>query len=404
MLLVASVPVVGSGMTQSISPDRHLTQTTLFHSAGHPDARVAEIGELRGAVYLAADHFVFLDASSQLLVFVDVSTGAVASAGGKGDGPQEFRSAGLLSRSGDGGVTVWDSQQDRISVAHVVNGRGDVSAAPGYDRSLLMGDLGTRPVARYRDGTVVIRTNAMPSRDQFQLVDREPGVFRDEHQYWLVVPGRERRLMFDAMSSERYSATSATGSRATTSLIFGHLLIHAQVGQHLAVAQTDLGTVRVFDDAGNVTSEIPLPPGVPVSDERIEAERNRLLTDNDAMSKRISQGSTGDFDFGGLWRRRGEFIRAVPANRVAPPIDHMVGDLGGRLWLRQVRPDDDREHWQVWDPLGPNLMFTLTLSDGEQILDAAGDRVLLRTTDEFDVEYLLVKEIAKQGQGCASYE
>ncbi len=49
-------------------------------------------------------------------------------------------------------------------------------------------------------------------------------------------------------------------------------------------------------------------------------------------------------------------------------------------------------------------MFTLTLSDGEQILDAAGDRVLLRTTDEFDVEYLLVKEIAKQGQGCASYE
>ena len=40
-------------------------------------------------------------------------------------------------------------------------------------------------------------------------------------------------------------------------------------------------------------------------------------------------------------------------------------------------------------------MFTLTLSKGETFLDAAGDRVLLQTTDELDVEYVLVKEMTR---------
>lgn len=394
ILAVAGTPTAASGMAQ-VGPDRYLAGAPFFHSARHPDAQVAEIGELGGAIYLEADRFVFLDVSTQVLVFVNPATGTVASAGGRGDGPQEFRSAGLLGRSGDGGVVVWDSEYRRVSVADVIDGLGIVSDVRGHDRSLLLGGLGTRPVARYGDGTLVVRTNAMPSGDPFQLVTREAGVFRDEHQYWLAVPGQERRLMFEAMASEKYSSASGTATRATTSLIFGHLLLDAQAGQHFAVAQTDLGVVRVFDRFGNVTSEIPLPAGVAVSDEQIEAERNRLLAANDGMADRVSRASTGDFDFGRLWGRRAEFIRTVPANSVAPPVDRMVGDLDGRLWLRVYRPGSESEYWQAWDLSGPSLMFTLTLSKGETFLDAAGDRVLLQTTDELDVEYVLVKEMTR---------
>ena len=63
--------------------------------------------------------------------------------------------------------------------------------------------------------------------------------------------------------------------------------------------------------------------------------------------------------------------------------------------MRLVRPGDEREHWQVWELAGPELAFTLTLSEGEALLDAAGERVLVTTTGEFDEAHLLVKEMAR---------
>ena len=78
---------------------------------------------------------------------------------------------------------------------------------------------------------------------------------------------------------------------------------------------------------------------------------------------------------------------------MAPPIDHMVGDLDGRLWLRVFHPERDSERWQVWDVSAPELLFTLVLPVGEQVLDAVGGRVLVRTQDELGVDYLLVREM-----------
>ena len=109
----------------------------------------------------------------------------------------------------------------------------------------------------------------------------------------------------------------------------------------------------------------------------------------------MTDGSTGRFDFGRLWRTRSDHVRTVPANEVAPPIDRLKGDLDGRLWMRLVRPEGGRERWQVWELAGPELAFTLTLSEGEALLDAAGDRVLVATTGEFDEARLLVKEMAR---------
>ncbi|MYK67549.1 MAG: hypothetical protein F4022_13885 [Gemmatimonadetes bacterium] len=78
---------------------------------------------------------------------------------------------------------------------------------------------------------------------------------------------------------------------------------------------------------------------------------------------------------------------------VPDQINHMLGDLDGRLWLRIFRPGEEAEHWQVWDMDGPSLEFTLTLREEEELLDAAGNRVLMRTRGEFDVEYLVLPEI-----------
>jgi len=358
---------------------------------------VSAIGEIGGAFYLGVERFVFVDVMAQQLVFVDFVSGAVESAGGEGDGPQEFRSAELLSRTERGGVVVWDAERRRTSVVDVVDGSWLVSDDPRRRRfnQPSMADLGTRPVARYWNGTSVIQTNAAPSGNPFDQGARNPGSFRDTLQFWLVVPEEDPRLMFEAMSSERYSSVLPNGNRSTLDLIFGHLLLQAQVGQHLAVAQTDLGSVRVFDHSGNVRSDVPLPPRVSVSAAQIQAERNHRLAAIEAEAIRMTDGSTGRFDFGRLWRARADHIQMVPGNEAAPPIDRLKGDLDGRLWMRLVRPGDEREHWQVWELAGPELAFTLTLSEGEALLDATGDRVLVTTTGEFDEAHLLVKEMAR---------
>ena len=51
------------------------------------------------------------------------------------------------------------------------------------------------------------------------------------------------------------------------------------------------------------------------------------------------------------------------------------------------------EQWLVWDISGPRLLFAVVLGPGDLFLDAAGNRVLLRTRDEFDVDYVVVRGI-----------
>jgi len=158
------------------------------------------------------------------------------------------------------------------------------------------------------------------------------------------------------------------------------------------LAQTDLGVVRVFDRQGGVSAEVPMPVGARVTDDHIDAERNRRRARNDARVKDAER-------FGGEFARivagSSENLDDIPANEVAPPIDRVVGDLDGRLWLRLFHPDGEIEQWQVWDVSAQEMLFTLALPVGEQVLDAVGDRVLVRTKDEFGVDYLLVREMVE---------
>ena len=397
------------------APERRPAETAIFNSAGHSDSRLSEIGRLGTAMFLEPGRFVFVDTTVPNLVFVDIANGEVVSAGREGEGPGDFRRAALLSRNGDGTVFVWDSRNQRISKVGVVDGQGVVTQAE-YDESLFKSGgpltilgFGNRPVAAYPDGTLIVRDNPSPSGDMFGMPRRDPGPYRDTVPYRVAAPGGETRLLAEMLGTQSFSSVSRGGSQNTGPWIFGHELLQRQVGEHLAVAQTDLGSVRVFDRSGAVVAEIPLPPGRRASESQIEAARERRIASSERtagifaeMAGRIAQeqgrevsGIRGPEDSAD---RMGD----LPANEVAPPIDRMLGDMDGRLWLRLFDPangdlDDSvvSEEWLVWDISGPRLVFKVTLASGQDLLDAVGDRVLLRTRDEFDVDYVVVREIAR---------
>ena len=395
LLLIGAAPACLCGQVRT-APELRLADTELFESAGHPQVRVSQIGELTGAMLMSADRFVFVDGTSQELVFVTVAGNAVEWTGRKGDGPREFRSVRLLTQTATGGLVVWDADHRRLSAVDYLNEKWVVGDLRGYDRSVLRGGMLTEPAAVYEDGALVFRASVSPRSSVFEMAARETGFYRDTLQYWLAVPGEVRQLVVQGLGSEGFSSVSPTGTGATMGVIFGHSLLHTQVGQQLAVSQTDLGTVRVFDRRGKMTAEIPLPLGEVVSQDQIDAVRARHIEADDAIARKISEGQRKDgFDFASMWRNRSEHVRQAPANEIAPPISRMKGDLDGRLWLRLLRPGDTRQHWQVWNLTGPDLEFTLVLAEGETFFDATGDRVLVGARDEFDVDYLLVKEIVR---------
>ena len=372
-----------AGVTAQEAPELYTADTPLYHSSTSSDERVSQIGRLYAARLLSPDRFVFVDLSLNWLVFVNASDGGVVTAGREGEGPHEFKLPILVGRSRDGGVVVWDAVHRRFAL---VNADGTFAEPPVYERSAFA-LVTTRVVARYADGTVVIADDAFP----IGLPGEQPppGPFRNTVQYQTLAPNEPARSIAQFLDTELYYEKQGSRGRSR-SIIFAHRLHDAQVGQHLAVAQTDLGKVHVLDLSGATVAEVPLPPAIPMSEDRILAVRKGIEERATPGARRRRQSGVPEL----LSGSGGPFLfRDLPANNVAPAINHMKGDLDGRLWLRLFRPDEEAEYWQVWDIDGPNLEFTLTLPEGEELLDAAGDRVLLRTRDEFDVEYLVLREI-----------
>ena len=402
-ILVLTIAPGSLGGIQQEAPEFGLAETPLFHSAEHPDQRVSVIGSLSGAMFLGVGRVVFVDGMSQQLVFLDTGGGTVASAGRKGDGPGEFKRIRLLNRFPDGSVVAWDAgRRSRLHLVTIVDGEGVVDEFPGYDKSDLRSGRMIEPVATYGDGTVIYKGRELPTTDMFSPGTREPGRYRVTFDYWLVVPGEPKRLLFEGLGTEQFKSGAVKSGSATLTwsgdVIFAHSLLHTQVGEYAAVSQTDLGSVIVFDRSGRVAAEVPLDEGKAVTEEEIDAVRERRLAANEEETRQIREQMRGvsfSIDVAGQWAKRSDHILAVPANEIAPPIDLMQGDFDGRLWLRLLRPGETGQRWQVWDLAGPSLEFTLVLSESEAFLDAVGDRVLVRARDEFDVDYLLVKEIVR---------
>ena len=273
----------------------------------------------------------------------------------------------------------------------LVNRDGAVAGTANYidmassPPAFLVGNVSV--VARFADGTVAFREPLrIPRNGQRQLV----GEYRDTVRYLIQGPGQSPRPIARLLDEEMHRFVWET-RRTEATVIFGHLSLSTQVGQHLALTQTDLGLVQIVDRNGTQVGRVPLPPGIAVTENEIAAERARRRALAEETAKMFAQLSGDPASMEGIDER----IAALPVRRLARPIDRMFGDLDGRLWLRVFRLGAEREEWQVWDiaEADPVLAFVLTLPTGEEFLDAAGNRVLLRQRDEMDVSYLVLREI-----------
>ena len=178
---------------------------------------------------------------------------------------------------------------------------------------------------------------------------------------------------------------------------FSYSSLEAVVGDLVIVANTESGNVFAYDRSGDVVIEFSFGRGVPVSreidmrwrEEKIarsqEGSRSGLPADAPAGVAGLLSGLRG------MGSDTEEFYRDAEGNTVTPALSHMLVDGDGRVWVqRYPLPGAETAAWQRWRPGEDGLDALIRLPADHTLLDALGNRVLLRTTDEFDVPQAIV--------------
>lgn len=370
---LATLPADTRESTSASTSAFELSADTLFDSAAHPNVAISMLAKLSNAMFLAGGRLLIQD--GVWFHFVDIQTGEVVTVGGNGAGPGEFETPLQTVRSANG-VVVWDVVLGRLTLLAET---GKYIDSHRFDIGQLQSPMAPL-VAAFADNSVVFRDDSTAAMGGAW----PSGLHREPARYVRFSPDGHSGLIHNARGSEILYREPMNAP-----VLFAHSVLESPLGDALAVAQTDLPTIKVYDSNGNVLSRLPMPGPIDVSRSQVEAARNDAIAEEEGrisrLSKRLGYSLGNDL-----------LSYDIPANDPAPPIDGMFADLDNRrLWLRQYRlPEQDVVRWTAWTLLDAKIDVHLSIRRGEgSLLDANGDLALLHIQDEFDVDRVLIRRI-----------
>ena len=342
----------------------------------------SELPQLAHSLSVVAAGFFLPDSGLALVErtevhFADMACAETRVFGGEGGGPREFRRIARAVR-GPQGIALWDILRRRVVwLDHDGGFLRDLS----YQAAPFKNPLPVPPVAVHPDGRIVFG-------------DSESRIFGDFRgrtwnpvEYVAVNGEGELEVIAQTRGYERYYGDNGSGG-----VLFGHRTLMAGSADHFVIAETDREAIQVFRWDGGEVSRIPMPPAVRVSANQLRMARDYMAAEPSRhaalLSKVWSEEEMADVD-ASPWSMDG-----WPANELAPPIDSLLIDFDERLWVRDYHfTDQDSVTWRVWDMQRATALFRVRLGADERLLDARGDVVLLRRTDEFDVPRAVVSRI-----------
>ena len=370
--------VLDDALTSLPVPALTLANGVLFASGSHPDPAVHELGALGGALFTDEEWIVMVDRLSMSLLFIHLQTGEVRSRGGNGQGPGEFYGlAPALGRGPDGPVAR-DTNQKR---ATFYSPTGDLLGTEDIGTGLKHAGSETFLGALDLDSgrALAFRLSSEPAQEPDGAVVRR-------HAYLSIqVPDS------DVVSQVREIPTTETlivrnppsFPYAEKAVLFGSRTYWTKVGSHIVVADTDAGEIVTYDRAGVAVATMPMPgERFEVSEAQVEEETEKLKT-QDLLVQNMNRQA-------GL--PHSEVFDNYVSSAEAPPIDDILADWLGRLWVRRhVMPGDTLQHWTVW--ADNEHVFSVELPTNVVLVDALGRLVLLRIEDDFGVQQAVVRRI-----------
>lgn len=352
-----------------------------FVSVDSPHEGVSTIGRLTGGLILDQNRIVLADGMSMRLFFVDVESGGVLAVGGQGDGPGEFRRIRSIGRTARGAVFVDDFVRARVTIFAADGSLNDVVS---YDPLGFRGGIMTpKPISVHADGAIIFR-------DSDPLFSERPsGPYRERINYVALMPDGSHAPITEASGLEKVRRNYGPARFNVYERPFSYSVLETVTDHLVIVADTESGNASAFDRAGDVVMTFSFGQGVPVSEEadRLWREERIVRTEhrnNPANVPADTRELLGGM--GGMEEDEKEFYRSAEGNAVAPSLSRILVDGDGRLWAqRYVLPGDEKAVWHRRLPGKAGLDSMLELPADHQLLDALGDKVLLRTTDDLGV-------------------
>ncbi len=367
--------------------DTAMPQTTYvlgdvtFVSVDFPHLGVSTLGRLTGGLFLEANRIVLGDAMSSALFFLDIDTGEVRTVGRQGDGPGEFRRIRSIGRTASGDIFVDDFMGARVAVFAP---DGSLVDLVSYDPLGFRGGfMIPRPIGFNSEGTIIFRD----SDPLFS--ERASGPYREKTSYVALMPDGSHELITEVSGLEKVRRNYGTMRFNVYDRPFSYSVVEAVVGDLLMLADTESGLITAVDRSGDVVTTYGFGRGRPVSKEadRLWREERISMVDRRYDPKAAPPGAGQLIEgMGGMLADEKEFYGSAEGNTVAPSLSSMLVDGDGRLWVqRYVLPGDDTAVWHRGHPRRGGFDAIIELPADYQLLDALGDRVLVRTADAMGV-------------------
>lgn len=341
-----------------------------FDSSDHPELADA-LTFITAGFFLPGDGLALVERTE--VHFVDVESAETSVFGGEGGGPREFRRISRALRSPES-IALWDILRRRVVwLDHDGGFLRDLSYQAAPFKSLMP----PPPVAVHRDGRIVFGDSESRAFSDFR------GRTWNPVEYVAANDEAELEVVAQTRGYEHYYGNGRSGR-----VLFGHRSLMAASADHFIIAETDQEAIQVFRWDGSEVGRIPMPPPARVSANQLRVAREYMAAEPSRHAKLLStvwsKEEMADVDASpwsmDLW----------PANELAPPIDSAFFDFDDRLWVRDYHfTDQDSVTWRVWGLEPATALFRVRLDADERLLDATGDVVLLRRTDEFDGDYVL---------------
>lgn len=352
---------------------------SVFDSSENPN--FSEVSAIVAGLFLPDSGIALVDRNEVHLI--DLGSGEARVVGRKGEGPKEFGHIEFAKRT-PRGILIWDFLRRR---AVVMTDDGELVRSAGYGHVPFKDFFNAHPVGVDADGRLVFRDG------DYRELGKQEGRVWNPATYVVVRDDGALEVVAAASGGEMYYSPSRSDA-----VVYGNRTFEAATADHIIVADTRRGGIAVLDWSGGAVVDIPMPAGLPLNADQVQAGREARIAELERIvegmkSRAAASGQGLDASLDHFYES--PELRDWPANEMAPPVDEVLTDYDARLWVRDYRlPDQDSVTWRVWDIGEAELLFRVRMAGEDKLLDARGDLVLVRRTDRFDVPRAVISPLA----------
>lgn len=331
-----------------------------------------QLFNVQGATRLSDGTIAVLNAGTGEIRLYDSAGAFTGSAGGVGQGPEEFRNMSLVGTLPGDSLLIYDSRNTRFSVVSP-----DPAVARTFPPGSGLGRGALSAVGLFSGGRMVLHGPTILGDD---VANRSGTVIQPRRPLLVLGPDGGLEAVIDTFDTRpQFFEMGATGI-SFTFVPFRDGPQLAAAGDALYVGTGDRFEIRRYDIDGTLAALI-----------RLNAEP-RPVTEVDIARNTETAVERADEDRRPALRSR---FDAMTYPERMPAHGRILVDAEDHLWVERYRASGDEPRvWTVFDPDG-RVLGAVEVPAGLFLFEIGEDYLLGSTSDDLDIRYVVAYPLAR---------